>query len=83
MFSAHSCSRFQEFWSSLGLPQMDAIPPTYPDASFHEGAAPAEEWPHLLSPLLYVLGAAVAFWGSALLQLLIRLMSLVLALVHR
>ncbi|XP_029981118.1 GPI inositol-deacylase [Sphaeramia orbicularis] len=78
-----SCSRFQEFWSSLGLPQMDAIPPTYPDASFHEGTTPVEEWPHLLSPLLYVLGAAVAFWGSALLHLLIRVISLVLAVVHR
>lgn len=74
-----SCSRFQEVWSILYLPPMDTLPPTIPD----EGVAPAEEWPHILSPLLYILGAAVAYWGSTLLRLIIRLMSLILASVHR
>uniref|UniRef100_A0A3P9HDF6 GPI inositol-deacylase n=1 Tax=Oryzias latipes TaxID=8090 RepID=A0A3P9HDF6_ORYLA len=77
------CSWFQEVWSSLLLPPMDTIPPSSPDGMFREGMAPAEEWPHLLSPFLYVLGAAVAFWGSSLLRLLIRLLSLLLAPLHR
>ncbi|RVE57714.1 hypothetical protein OJAV_G00201970 [Oryzias javanicus] len=77
------CSQFQELWSSLWLPPMDTVPPSFPDRMFHEGVAPAEEWPHLLSPLLYVLGAAVAFWGSSLLRLLIHLLSLLLAALHR
>uniref|UniRef100_A0A3Q4I099 GPI inositol-deacylase n=1 Tax=Neolamprologus brichardi TaxID=32507 RepID=A0A3Q4I099_NEOBR len=33
---------------------------------------PGEEWAHLLSPLLYIFGAAVAYWGSTLLRLVIR-----------
>ncbi|XP_032385894.1 GPI inositol-deacylase isoform X2 [Etheostoma spectabile] len=78
-----SCNWFQELWSILYLPPMDALPPTTPDATFHEGVAPVEEWPHLLSPLLYILGAAVAFWGSALLRLVMRLISLILAPLHR
>lgn len=78
-----SCSWFQEVWSVLRLPPVDALPPSYPDASFHEGPLPVEQWPHLLSPLLYIFGAAVAYWGSTLLCLLIRLLSLVLAPLHR
>ncbi|XP_034741878.1 GPI inositol-deacylase [Etheostoma cragini] len=77
------CNWFQEIWSVLYLPPMDALPPTTPDATFHEGVVPVEEWPHLLSPLLYILGAAVAFWGSALLRLVMRLISLILAPLHR
>ncbi|XP_018534163.1 GPI inositol-deacylase [Lates calcarifer] len=78
-----SCSWFQEVWSTLCLPSMDALPPTFPDVTFHEGVVPVEEWPHLLSPLLYILGAAVAYWGSTLLCLIIRLISLILAPLHR
>uniref|UniRef100_A0A3B4YFY9 GPI inositol-deacylase n=1 Tax=Seriola lalandi dorsalis TaxID=1841481 RepID=A0A3B4YFY9_SERLL len=78
-----SCSWFQEVWSILCLPPMDALPPTFPDATFHEGVLPVEEWPHLLSPLLYILGAAVAYWGSTLLCLIMRLISLILAPLHR
>ncbi|KAL3970229.1 myb-related protein B [Sarotherodon galilaeus] len=78
-----SCSCFQEVWSMLFLPSMDTLPPTFPDAAFHEEEAPGEEWVHLLSPLLYIFGAAVAYWGSTLLRLLIRLISLVLAPLHR
>lgn len=62
---------------------MDTLPPTTPDATFHEGVVPSEEWPHLLSPLLYIFGAAVAYWGSALLRLVMRLLSLILAPLHR
>lgn len=78
-----SCSWFQEVWSVLHLPPMDTLPPTSPDRTFHEGVVPVEEWPHLLSPLLYIFGAAVAYWGSTLLRLIIRLISLILAPLHR
>ncbi|KAM4558463.1 GPI inositol-deacylase isoform 1-T1 [Odontesthes bonariensis] len=78
-----SCSWFQEVWSILCLPPMDTLPQSVPDGTSHEKVASAEEWPHLLSPLLYILGAAVAYWGSTLLHLLIRLISLILAPLHR
>ncbi|XP_034042742.1 GPI inositol-deacylase [Thalassophryne amazonica] len=79
-----SSTWFQEAWSVLSLPAVETVPPTFPDGSFQEGvAAPVEEWPHLLSPLLYVFGAAVAFWGSILLSALTHLISLSLTLLHR
>ncbi|XP_060945118.1 GPI inositol-deacylase [Limanda limanda] len=78
-----SCSRFQEFWSILCLPPMDVLPASFPDAMFHNGVVLVEEWPHLLSPLLYIFGAAVAYWGSTLLRLIMRLISLILAPLHR
>lgn len=78
-----SCSGFQEVWSILCLPPMDALPPTTPDMTFAVGMLPAEEWPHLLSPLFYIFGAAVAYWGSTLLRLIMRLVSLILAPLHR
>ncbi|XP_047457447.1 GPI inositol-deacylase [Mugil cephalus] len=74
---------FQDVWAMFYLPPMDALPPTSPDGAFHEGVTPVEEWPHLISPLLYILGAAVAYWGSALLRLIIRVISLILAPLHR
>lgn len=77
-----SFSWFEEFWSLLHLPQLDSLTPTVPDSYFTEDLS-AEEWPYLLSPLLYVMGAAVAFWGSALLRIAIRVLSLILALLHR
>ncbi|XP_053184694.1 GPI inositol-deacylase [Scomber japonicus] len=86
VFTLHislSCSWFKEVWSFLYLPPVDALPPTFPDATFHEGEVPVEEWPRLMSPLLYLFGAAVAYWGSAILRLIIRLVSLVLATLHR
>ncbi|AWP12711.1 putative GPI inositol-deacylase [Scophthalmus maximus] len=78
-----SCSHFQEVWSTLCLPSMDVLPASFPDTTFHEGMVPVEEWPHLLSPLLYILGAAVAYWGSTVLCLIMRLVSLILAPLHR
>ncbi|XP_076012185.1 GPI inositol-deacylase isoform X2 [Genypterus blacodes] len=77
------CNWFQEAWSFLYLPPMDGLPLTSPDGSFQQGVVPVETWPRLLSPLLYVFGAAVAFWGSALLRLVIQLLSLILAPLHR
>ncbi|XP_008402557.1 GPI inositol-deacylase isoform X1 [Poecilia reticulata] len=65
------------------LPPEDALPPTPPDEALPEWAESGEEWRHLLAPLLYVLGATVAFWASALLRLLVRLASLLLAPLHR
>ncbi|XP_062312383.1 GPI inositol-deacylase [Osmerus eperlanus] len=73
-------SWFQEGWSALCLPPVDALPSTSPDGSSH--TAPPDEWPRLLAPLLYVLGAAVAFWGSTVLRLSIHLLSLLLAPLH-
>jgi len=83
VFLPRSCSWFQEVWSFLYLPPMDALPPAHPDNGSLEGPASVEEWPLLLSPLLYILGAAVAYWGSALFRLLMRLISLLLAPFHR
>lgn len=78
-----SYSRVQEIWSLLGFPLVDTLPSSTPDATFREGGVPKEEWPHLLSPLLYMFGAALAYWGATLLRLLIRLISLILAPLHR
>ncbi|XP_028291692.1 GPI inositol-deacylase [Gouania willdenowi] len=78
-----SCGWFQQVWSLLCLPPMDTISSSYPDLTFNEGTVQAEEWPHLLSPLLYIFGAAVAYWGSTLLRFIIGLMSFVLAVLHR
>lgn len=78
-----SSGHLQEIRSALGLPPEDSLPPTFPDAAFREWAESGEEWPRLLSPLLYLLGAAVAFWGCALLRLTVRLASLLLAPLHR
>lgn len=78
-----SCSWFQQLWSLLHLPVIDALPPTTPDLTFKDGAAPSEAWRHILSPLLYVFGAAVAYWGSALLRVAIRVFSLTLAPLSR
>lgn len=83
LHSLLSCNWFQEVWYVLRIPPVDTLPPSYPDGSFVKEAAPAELWPHLLSPMLYILGAAVAYWGSTLLRLIIRLISLILALLHR
>ncbi|CAB1346762.1 unnamed protein product, partial [Coregonus sp. 'balchen'] len=76
------CNWFRDSWSTH-LPPLDALPATSPDGTTQEGVPPNEDWPRLLSPLLYVLGAAVAFWGSALLRLSLQLLSLLLAPLHR
>ncbi|KAL6101140.1 pgap1 [Pungitius sinensis] len=77
------CSWFQEVWSFLYLPPMDALPSTQPDVGSPEGVPPVEEWPFLLSPLLYILGATVAYWGSTLLRFIMCLISVILAPLHR
>ncbi|KAM9709539.1 GPI inositol-deacylase isoform 2-T2 [Menidia menidia] len=78
-----SCKWFQEVWSLLCFPPMDTLSPTFPDGTSQEKAGSSEEWPHLLSPLLYIFGAALAYWGSMLLRFLIRLISLIFAPLHR
>lgn len=65
------------------LPPEDVLPSTPPDEALPDWVESGEEWRHLLAPLLYVLGAAVAFWACALLRLLVRLASLLLAPLHR
>lgn len=78
-----SCNWFQEIWSLFHLPVIDVLPPTTPDLTFNQDTVPPEMWRHIVSPLLYVFGAAVAYWGSALLRVAIRLFSLMLAPLHR
>ncbi|XP_008327156.1 GPI inositol-deacylase [Cynoglossus semilaevis] len=78
-----SCGHVEDIWSTLGLPAADVLPASSPDTSFREDLPPVEEWPHLLSPLLYMFGAAVAYWGSSLLSLLVQVTSLLLAPLHR
>lgn len=62
---------------------MDVAPPIFPDVALDDDTTQCAEWPYLLQPLLYVIGAAVAFWGTALLRLSVRLVSLILAVLHR
>ncbi|KAJ8410602.1 hypothetical protein AAFF_G00195060 [Aldrovandia affinis] len=79
-------SWFQEGWAALWLPPVDSLYLSSLDGGDTEPSEwppPAEDWTRLLSLVLCVLGAAVAFWGSGLLQLSLRLLSLPLALLHR
>ncbi|CAB1328342.1 unnamed protein product [Coregonus sp. 'balchen'] len=80
---ARSLQPHKDGWSTLHLPPLDALPATSPDGTTQEGVPLNVDWPRLLSPLLYVLGAAMAFWGSALLRLFLQLLSLLLAPLHR
>nr|XP_061799533.1 GPI inositol-deacylase-like [Nerophis lumbriciformis] len=59
---------------------LDIAPPIFPDAAVLDTSL---DWPYFLHPLLYILGAAVAFWSSALLRLVTRLFSFMLALLYR
>ncbi|KAI1899416.1 hypothetical protein AGOR_G00061560 [Albula goreensis] len=79
-------SWFQVGWMTLWLPAMDGLPlSSLDDGDLEpvEWPTPAQDWTRLLSLVLCVLGAAVAFWGSALFQLSLRLLSLLLAPLHR
>ncbi|XP_064166223.1 GPI inositol-deacylase isoform X2 [Anguilla rostrata] len=81
-------SWFQEGWTALWLPPVDGLPLSSLDAGGGDSEpsdwpAPEEEWTRLLSLVLCVLGVTVAFWGSTLLQLFLRMLSLVLAPLHR
>ncbi|XP_065107646.1 GPI inositol-deacylase [Paramisgurnus dabryanus] len=76
-------SWFQDVWSSLGLPLVDTLP-IYPIEDLSQDSNPlAQEWPRLVSPLLCVLGAVIAFWGSTVLRVFVRFLSFVLAPLHR
>ncbi|XP_077392151.1 GPI inositol-deacylase [Festucalex cinctus] len=78
-----SCSWVKNTWSLFCLPMMDVAPPIFPDEVRYDGAVPCAEWPYLLHPLLYVIGAAVAYWGNVMLRLGTRMVSLGLAVLHR
>ncbi|XP_030642693.1 GPI inositol-deacylase [Chanos chanos] len=74
---------FQESWSALGLPLVDTLPFTPLEDMSHSATQPSQDWTHLVSLLLCVLGAAVAFWASAVLRLSLRMLSFLLAPLHR
>ncbi|XP_036417811.1 GPI inositol-deacylase isoform X2 [Colossoma macropomum] len=76
-------SWFQEGWSTLGLPTVDALPLTPIEDLSQHAAVPGQDWSHLVSLLLCVLGAAVAFWGTTVLSVSLRMMSFILAPLHR
>ncbi|XP_057192030.1 GPI inositol-deacylase [Triplophysa rosa] len=81
-------SWFRDIWFSLGLPGVDSLPlnPAEDFSSLFTSQdikASAQEWPRLVSPLLCVLGAAIAFWGSTILRVFVRFLSFVLAPMHR
>ncbi|XP_048834813.1 GPI inositol-deacylase [Brienomyrus brachyistius] len=74
-------SWFRDGWSALSLPLPDSLPVSTLDGV--GSVDPAEDWSRLLGLLLQVLGAGVAFWGSALFRLALRALSLVMAPLHR
>ncbi|KAL2081141.1 hypothetical protein ACEWY4_022994 [Coilia grayii] len=76
-------SWFEEVWVSLGLPAVDALPLTPATSTTHNATVPTEDWPRLLAPGLCLLGATLAFWGSWVMRLGLRLLSLFLAPLHR
>ncbi|XP_037395467.1 GPI inositol-deacylase [Pygocentrus nattereri] len=76
-------SWFQESWSTLGLPAVDILPLTPIEDLSQHAAVPDQDWPRLVSLLLCILGAAVAFWGTTVLTLFLRMMSFILAPLHR
>ncbi|XP_061697618.1 GPI inositol-deacylase [Syngnathoides biaculeatus] len=78
-----SCNWLKDTWSVLCLPLMDVTPPIFPDAAFLNSPTPSAEWSYTLHPLLYIFGAAVAFWGSMLIRLFTQLISLILAVLYR
>ncbi|KAL1267888.1 hypothetical protein QQF64_033251 [Cirrhinus molitorella] len=76
-------SWFQDVWSSLGLPVVDAVPLNSVVDLSQDPNASMQEWPRLVSPLLCVLGASIAFWGSTVLRAFVYFLSFLLAPLHR
>ncbi|TRY94184.1 hypothetical protein DNTS_028358 [Danionella cerebrum] len=76
-------SWFHELWSTLSLPEVDVLPLNTVEYISHESKAPQLEWTRLVSPLLFVLGAAITFWGSAVFRLFVFFLSFILAPLHR
>lgn len=76
-------SWFAEVWVSLRLPSVDAIPLVPPDGTVRTPLVPAEDWPRLLAPVLCLFGATLAFWGSTLMKMGLRLIVLLLDRFHR
>uniref|UniRef100_A0AAY5EVP5 GPI inositol-deacylase n=1 Tax=Electrophorus electricus TaxID=8005 RepID=A0AAY5EVP5_ELEEL len=73
---------FQEGWTALGLPDVDMLPLTTTEDISQDAAGSWQYWPHLVSLLLCVLGAAVAFWGSAVLSASVHMLSFLLVSRH-
>uniref|UniRef100_W5LQX8 GPI inositol-deacylase n=1 Tax=Astyanax mexicanus TaxID=7994 RepID=W5LQX8_ASTMX len=74
---------FQEGWSTLGLPSVDSLPLSPVEDLLQHEAVPGQDWPHLISLSLCILGATVAFWGSTVLSMSVHVMSFILAPLHR
>ncbi|XP_062862373.1 GPI inositol-deacylase [Trichomycterus rosablanca] len=74
---------FQEVWLALGLPAVDPLPLTSQEDLSHGALSPEQDWPRLISPLLCVLGTAMAFWGSTVHSLFLRTLSFLMAPLHR
>lgn len=68
---------------SLGLPAVDTLPLTLAENTVQNTTVPTEDWPRLLAPVLCLLGATVAFWGSIVMRMGLRLLSFLLAPLHR
>uniref|UniRef100_A0A8C1UG98 GPI inositol-deacylase n=1 Tax=Cyprinus carpio TaxID=7962 RepID=A0A8C1UG98_CYPCA len=79
----HRQSWFQDVWFSLGLPAVDALPLNSVEGLSQDPTASVQEWPRLVSPLLCVLGASIAFWGSTVLRVFVSFLSFFLAPLHR
>ncbi|XP_047670998.1 GPI inositol-deacylase [Tachysurus fulvidraco] len=74
---------FQECWSALALPAVDLLPLAPLEDLSRDAVGPGQDWPRLVSPLMCILGAAVAFWGSAVLSMSLHALSFLLAPLHR
>ncbi|GAA6099318.1 GPI inositol-deacylase [Tachysurus ichikawai] len=74
---------FQECWSALAFPAVDLLPLAPLEDLSHDAVGPGQDWPRLVSPLMCILGAAVAFWGSAVLSMSLHALSFLLAPLHR
>ncbi|XP_051998972.1 GPI inositol-deacylase [Xyrauchen texanus] len=76
-------SWFNDVWFTLGLPAVDTLPLNSVEDLSQDTKELVQEWPRLVSPLLCVLGAAIAFLGSTVLRVSVRFLSFVLAPLHR
>ncbi|RXN29249.1 GPI inositol-deacylase-like isoform X2 [Labeo rohita] len=76
-------SWFQDVWSSLGLPAVDALPLNSVEDLSQDPKTSMQEWPRLVSPLLCVIGASIAFWGSTVLRVFVYFLSFFLTPLHR
>ncbi|XP_066543052.1 GPI inositol-deacylase [Hoplias malabaricus] len=74
---------FQEGWSTLGLISVDNLPLTPVNDVSQHTTVPAQDWPRLVSLVLCVLGTTISFWGTTVLCVSLRVISFILAPLHR